>query len=79
MVIRSKFRCAQVLESKDANGQVTAQIVTLYPVTGGSGEDKAFWEATPSGKHEVTITNKATFDHYVSGRCYYFDSIPVDE
>lgn len=79
MVIRSKFRCAQVLESKDADGQVTAQIVKLYPVTGGSEENKAFWEATPSGAYEVTITNKAAFDHYVPGRCYYFDSIPVDE
>ena len=79
MTIRAKFRVAQVLNNIGIGGQVTAQIVKLYPVTGGPDENLAFWSATPSGCLEETITNPAAFGFYVVDKTYYIDSTPADE
>ncbi len=51
--IRAKFNVAEI--AKYGNGGGTK--VTLFPVMGQSEENKAFWQATPSGKIEMHISN----------------------
>ena len=51
--IRSKFNVAEI--TKFGNGGGTK--VTLFPVINQSEENKSFWDATPSGKIELNISN----------------------
>ena len=44
----------------DASGKMTekeTQTIVLYPVTGGSSENKSFFANTPCGKIELGIVN----------------------
>lgn len=77
-MVRAKFQVGQVLDAKDAQGGVMSQIVRLHPVFSTSEENKAFWEATPTGSIEMTITNRAAFDRFVSGKSYYIDFTPAE-
>lgn len=51
--IRAKFNVAEIAKYGNAGGTK----VTLFPVMGQSEENKAFWQATPSGKIEMHISN----------------------
>lgn len=47
MSVRAKFKC-----HSNVNG-----VVTMWPVTDGSEENKAFWKYTPGGSITMSITN----------------------
>ena len=38
---------------------VEVQTIVLFPVTGGTDENKAFWQATPSGEIKLGTVNAA--------------------
>jgi hypothetical protein len=63
---RCKFWCSESLRER----------ITLEPVTHGSEENRAFWQATPAGKITLCITTSAR-DLFVVGREYYVDFTPV--
>jgi hypothetical protein len=52
-MVRAKFNVAERTEYGNCGGKK----ITMFPVTGNSEENKAFWESTPNGKIEVFITN----------------------
>lgn len=55
------------------------ETVTLFPVTeSGIPENKRFHEATPGGKIEMTITNKALFGEFQPGQFYKTPFLPSE-
>lgn len=81
---RCKFRCESVTKvehhTRDELGKVTKEKF-LYRakfsvVYGDSPENKAFFDATPSGTLEIGVY---TEDKFVPGREYYLDIIPCDQ
>ncbi len=67
MKVRAKFRCNSV---EDYGNSKKAK---LSPVTGAEGEDKAFWEATPSGTLEMSVTHAPVQEFFKPGKTYYLD------
>lgn len=67
---RCKFRCYAVTQHDGGN-----RSVVLHPVYSSdpNSENKAFWEASPNGKLELTITNPAAADVFEPGAEYYLD------
>ena len=56
--------------------------VVLAPVYGGpdaSAEDKAFWEASPNGRLEMTITNPDAAETFELGANYYLTFEPAGD
>lgn len=69
--IRAKFNVAEIAKYGNGGG---AKVV-LMPVMGNSEENKSFWQATPSGKIEMHISNpNAVFEF---GE-YYIDFTKVE-
>jgi hypothetical protein len=52
--------------------------IKLSPVTGGSEENKRFYEATPGGTIELSTVNKASLDALPLGAEVYVDFTPVE-
>ena len=51
--IRAKFNVVEIAKYGNCGGTK----VTLFPVMEQCEENKSFWEATPSGKIELHISN----------------------
>jgi hypothetical protein len=47
--------------------RTTDKVVYLMPVTNGSEENKEFWQATPTGSMNMTITNAHAADMFKRG------------
>lgn len=73
--VRAKFVCSQVTRfAHPGNVQVV-----LNPVMDSrTPENKAFWDATPNGRLEMTITNVAAADQFEPGKSYYLDFTPAE-
>lgn len=67
MASRAKFHVTAVTEYPG-----NARKIELMPVTSGSEENKSFWEYTPSGKIELSISGKSQAVFEV-GKAYYVD------
>lgn len=65
-------RCKFIVERVSENMYGCATI-HMIPVTSGSEENKKFWEYTPSGKLEISTTNKEAFHQFEIGGEYYID------
>lgn len=75
-VCRAKFVCQGVTKRKHWNqDKGFLYDATFTPVTTGSEEDKAFWEATPAGSLSLS-TIKADF--FEPGKSYYLDFIVAE-
>lgn len=78
--VQAKFTCSFKVENK-----YNSQFVKLYPVgiynsqNQISDEDRAFWEATPSGSLEMYISNPDTKDFFEENKKYYVTFTPADE
>ena len=84
-MIRCKFR---LIEWKNSEGskrvgdKVVSCIktsVVLIPVADSSPENKAFWEATPSGRIELGIVNPKAIKELKLMKEYYVDFTEVPE
>jgi hypothetical protein len=73
-MVRAKFVCDSKTEFRHTPGKAT---IVLEPVTGGSDENKGFWEHTPGGRLELCTVNKDAADQFVVGREYYVDFTPA--
>jgi len=77
--MRAKFKVQTVQQAtypdKDGVERVHSEQVTMFPVYSDdpASENRAFWEATPSGTLSMWINNKAAFGHFVMGQEYYID------
>ena len=82
MTIRAKFYVTQKETSASAPGKITPQgKVVLGPVYSNepNSENKAFWDATPSGRIEMWITNTAAYEALELGKTYYIDFIEAPD
>lgn len=74
MSVRAKFVCQSVTRTQHwdkAKGEV--QIIRLSPVTSGSEENKAFYDATPGGNIELATLNTQAGNYFELGKEYYLD------
>lgn len=87
MPIRAKFTVNSVTQ-RGWTGEVTQELIEANPVYCNrehpTAEDKAaceshsYSEATPDGKLELLITNKAIFGTFKPGSKFYLDFTPAD-
>lgn len=80
MTVRAKFRVDSVNRLSWERGKTNAAVVVMSPVYSNdpNSENKAFWEATPNGKIEMTINNLAAFDQFQPGDSFYVDFTKAD-
>jgi len=87
MAVRAKFRLNSFttdLHNKPGRKQdgtldwqnctpVEKRTLNFTPVTAGDEEDKAFWDATPSGSIQLGTVNPEAWKHFELGKTYYLD------
>jgi hypothetical protein len=72
MGVRAKFVCSSITRNQHwdkAKGEI--QTIRLVPVTQGSEENKAFYEATPGGQIDLSTVNAGSY--FELGGEYYLD------
>jgi hypothetical protein len=65
---RAKFKVLSVTMFENSCTQVN-----LHPVLGDSPENKNFWQYTPTGKIEMTITNPQATEIFSPGQEFFVD------
>lgn len=78
MTARAKFRVTRHSTTLGWNNETSKNdrvvgTIELHPVTGGSDENKRFYEATPGGRIELSTVNKAVLDELQLGAEVYVD------
>jgi hypothetical protein len=73
--VRAKFVCSQVTRFAHPGN---IQVILAPVMDSSTPENRAFWDATPNGRLEMTITNVAARDHFVPGKAYYLDFTPAE-
>lgn len=66
--IRCKFEVETIIDGQDSS----YKSAVLTPVMEGSEENKKFWEFTPAGRLELSVTN-GSLDSLALGQEYYID------
>jgi hypothetical protein len=79
MSTRCKFVCNSVEHSIGRGGKVTEVQVVLNPVYGPTHENKAFWDATPNGRLELSLAKPEHVGLFEQGEEYYVDITSVKE
>jgi hypothetical protein len=74
MSVRAKFLCTKA--SSPSPGQTDIELKPVYS-DDPEHENKAFWEATPSGKIEMSILNAPAAEAFAAGQEYYVDFSPA--
>jgi len=74
-MVRAKFVCRLVEKTYP---EANYNTVVLDPVTTGSKENEAFYEATPGGGIELQIVKNETAQLFEVGKEYYVDFTPVE-
>jgi hypothetical protein len=71
--LRCKFRVESVKQAQHGAG------VSMYPVfsTDPNSENRRFWDALPSGRFEIFVSNKDAIAHIEPGQEYFIDIIPA--
>jgi hypothetical protein len=93
MSVRAKFRLNSFTTElhsqyphQTENGQpdyskpesVEKRTLNFTPVSGGEGEDKLFWDASPSGSLQLGVVNQDAWEHFALGKSYYLDFTLAD-
>jgi hypothetical protein len=82
-MVRAKFRLARIecsVNTTYRDGQQTERemrTLVFWPVSGGSEENKAFWDATPSGEVKLGTVNPEAWSRFELNREYYLDFTPA--
>ncbi len=72
MPVVAKFKVSSVTSYEYGSNVVLQPVVPPADDTKiTSAEDGAFWQATPSGKLEMTINNTAAAEQFQPGQSYY--------
>lgn len=77
MTVRAKFKVNRIERSSWGKG-VEVQTIVLSPVTGGTDENKAFWQATPSGEIKLATVNAAAAAAFELDGEYYVEFTKAD-
>lgn len=78
MGVRAKFRVSEVKDSEYDSDENRGKEITLYPVTGGSGENESFFKYTPAGHITLSIVNPAAAEQFTEGAEFYVDFTPAE-
>lgn len=65
MTVRAKFRC-NVVDKENGT-------VDMWPVVGGSPENKKFFKFTPAGHLSLSTVNENAIAQFEEGKEYYVD------
>lgn len=73
-MIRAKFKVTQTNRGPSWQGgaSLTVHMSPVYSQDPGH-ENKKFWDATPSGKIEMTVADERVFEMFKLGHEYYVD------
>jgi len=71
--MRAKF----YVETITRNARFAGAEIILLPVGKDTQENRYFWQNTPGGKIDLTITNPQAVDSLELGKEYYVDFSPV--
>lgn len=75
MTIRAKFTVQSIVRTTYGH-----TIITLFPVSSGSEENKAFFNATPNGRIELNTINDAAMEAFGNaGDEFYVDFTPSQQ
>lgn len=77
MTVRAKFKVQSITTSARWSGPGNMGTVKLSPVSGGSEENKKFYEASPAGSIELGTINEAALAQFVIGQEFYVDFTPA--
>lgn len=77
--LRCKMRVNEVLQVKEAGGQISQERVKLTAVYAQSGENAEWSKWTPSANFEISISNPRAFGKLSSGHEFFVVFIPVIE
>ena len=86
MTVRAKFRLNSYttemydrwVDNKNV-GLVEKRTLNFTPVYGaGSEENKAFWDATPTGSLQLGVVNQDAWKQFELGKSYYLDFTPAE-
>jgi hypothetical protein len=94
MSVRAKFRLNSVVKREQTVGKflgndedghaqyknetVDARDLHFMAVYGNDGENKEYWEATPSGQLQLFMVNPAAWGQFEEGKEYYLDITPAE-
>lgn len=72
MGVKLKVACVEIATRRAWHGSTgNVGAVKLQPVTSGSDENKAFYDATPSGQLEFATINQKALEQFEVGAEYY--------
>ena len=85
MAVRAKFKLNSYTTEMVGNwedgklvGQVEKRTLNFTPVySSGSEENKAFWNATPTGSLQLGVVNQEAWKNFELGKEYYLDFTPA--
>ena len=77
MTVRAKFKVQSITHTARWNGPGQMSTIKLHPVTSGSDENKAFYEATPSGSIDIGVVPEAVAERFAIGQEFYVDFTPA--
>jgi hypothetical protein len=78
-MVRAKFICNSVVESKYQGGSSTKIILNAATAYNSDEADsKTFWDATPAGSLEIQIANKKAVEYFKPGKAYYLDFTEIE-
>jgi hypothetical protein len=72
-MVRAKFVVDKIGKTRYGYGEIK-----LSPVSGGSEENKQFWQYTPSGEITLNVSNPAALEKFEVGKEYYVDFTPAE-
>ena len=83
--VRAKFICMSIERRMSYHwNSITIEheeremrTVTLTPVSGGSEENKRFWNASPAGTLQLGMINLEAAEAFDIGKEYYLDISPA--
>mgnify|MGYP001609184673 CR=1 FL=1 len=77
MAVRAKFKVTGI--NLTGWGDKPLKTITLSPVSQGSPENKAFYEATPSGEMKIGTLNEEAGKQFELGDEFYIDFTKADK
>lgn len=77
-MVRAKFICQRIEETKYAGSKSTNIILTAVTPHNDNGSEEKFWDYTPSGEIKLNTVNEAAVKQFEPGKKYYIDFTPAD-
>lgn len=77
-MVRAKFYVMSKTQFATQHNDMVSFKIQLQPVYGDTPENKAFWNATPSGMIEMSVRPEVG-EMFQPGQQFYVDFTPVQE